>query len=1517
MFENIIQQIDLALQRLSSMSKLPHLVIVMGLKSSGKSTLIKYCCEHRYAHEEIDEIYTLVSLDGHPTEHTGIGIFIHENMIFFEWRLFQRLSDIEKMAEQFLLSHLLKSVDSVSWISAIDYYSALVGRGQEFNQFYDALNTHKLISKTVRQSIRWIATRRPEEGTFFSVKRLLTTCQIIIPGCFSQMTDLLVTDEGQSQEILLKELRDSKTHRSSEEFHQMSIPVSINEHAVAALQCALSHTAYSRVADFFLDVIELSDWLEYGLTNPSPLNDLLVKQLVKRLMVARISDPYDDNDQHRVIERPQSLMALIDSLPVTQGDTQLAKLKEAGLLLDRYHKGESDFKETELLTLCQDLSQSDGLASSDVTSTDVEVLSQGVQAALTTRYNQHILEVEDPKTEQEYIASQLDSAVASSETASFSDSHLSVFNKMLSMFNMFSLLKSSEVKLIQETVSQFHHFAHQRFEGGNAKELLKYLCAMLASLDSGKTIAQDYLKPLLYLIDDEENIVPECTALPISQEKLAALKQLHQTVTNLFERLQNPHPGITADIFMKAAGKILYALLILTEQEPLLTNWLSDLLLETGDVSEEKIICYFTEKVAPFKEWMTLLKGLEPWLNSDTFQLHTLSDKTNLNDAKEKLFQAIKTIIVQIDASYPLDTGTAFNESIAREAVMFDIEHGIDFLKMNVESGFGRYEPLLQIVSKYYERKNLEAPLSFVSSLTPLVRLIHQLFSARHISELRDILNDFKASEIALLTSEPLALAQLLSVIDLCSILSSAIQEIKDVPDKVTFSMNLLTKIENKLPIDMAGSDTLRTWCIAAKVVLNGYSAIPINKDERLSYLKTQEDEIKRLSKFSEEAQMVLRLLVSMQYLSDNQRFQPGRWQKNLSELLNSFVAPLAMIWAQHETTATAIFVPYLLQALSDISALPRQNLSIENCFKPILEAISHTHETLEQREKEALLVRELSNVYQTVHTLNGYLKTGRRLYEGYQTGKVILTKLKSLDFCQKRLEEMGASTKQVVKGMKLMRSAIQSGELETAVQQTQSLLSQMSSIAGGTTNVVANVAGSAVSCTTVLGAVNLVASVANIAVTVYYGRKIMAKVEEIGTKLDSLGAQQEKLIRYAEASQVELQKISTQIDREINKLDQSIAIFKSEMTLSFHQIKLHQEYLLDEMKKGFERLHLVLEELNDRAELRELKGKIIPMVKRAERLSDILIEVFSEATQEKIIDIYLDLLSLDTGLGNHEFNGMTTNPRHSRKLFFLQILFPESQDHLPNLIIWMKSCFAINQLFSRITDRQIELTQELLEHFQKKHIEVIRRTFRILSALNTATTKSYILGLLHELKNNQAETDTALYEHVHLIARLCGLPLHQFGEHGFELWKMPEEGLPEEQQRQKQLLETSIIQSLETILLSPDGLKSSSRFILSVEHLLRELTHVGMGIFPSLMEHPHIQKICTELRLQPQILVTNMAIAAESLEDDALVSESSLLQSYNTRGIGFLGTAHQVRENRRDEPLMTREKALSMNMDI
>lgn len=1512
MIESITRQINIALQHISQIPKPLKLVVVIGPEGSGKSTLIRYCCGNRYSYQEIDGEHKFVSLDNSTPNNSSIEILTHENIIFFEWRLFQRLSDLEETAERFLLSHLLKSVDSVSWVSTIDYCSIEVGYAPGFKRFYELFDEQELLTEEVKKSTRWIITRRPEGGILLA-RHLLKKCQKIVPNCFSQMADLLVTDHGQPREDLLNALmgRSTSISEARASHHQMLIPLNINEHAVAILQCALSNSEYALVSNFFLDKIDLFSWLQYSLTTQNPLNDLLVAQLVRRLMILRMSDPYDDNYQHRVVERAKSLTEMIESLPVVPSSRQSVALKKAGLILQRYHAGANEVKEEELLTLCRDLESSEVPLSAE--SAEVEVLSQGVQAALITSYNQHILEKQDP-----HFETQLELVSVEEQAISSWDNHLFVFNKMLSTFRMFGLLQSSDVQLIQETISQFNHLANEQWEGGDAKKLLKHLCTLLRSLNSSNSLEQGYLQPLLYLLDDNQQIIPEHSKLPLSHGKLVALKQLYQTANSLFHLLQQLSPALTSDFFIDTTEKISHALLVLTDQEPLLSNWLSYLLLKNNGNTTEEIVRYFSEKILPFKVYVGYIKEMEPWLNlAISHASNSLPEEVNLNEAKKNIFHAIKAIITQIDNDYEVNVEAKFDEEVARDLIMLDIEHEVDFLQMTGQSGFTRYYPLLIIASKYYERMSLKVPLHYLLSLTPLVRLIHQLSSVRNISELHTILKEFQESEAISPISEQLD--PFLQMLDLCRIVSTSLKELNQTTDKIEFSINLIAKIENHLPTDLTWSETLRPWLITAKVVLNGYPQMHVETAKRLVHLKTQEKEIKQLPKFSEEAQAALRLLISAQYLSDDQSqlmeaLHSGNWQQCLSEILRLFVEPLAIIWEQHEITATVIFVPHFIQAVSDISALSRQSLSIENGFKPILNAIENTNKIFDQREKDALLIRDLSHICRAVHTLNNYLKTGNRLYECYQTGKVILTKLKSLEFCQKRLEEMGSGTTQLVKGIKLTCSAIQSGDLETtktAIQQTQSLFSQISTVAGGATNVVANVAGAAVSCTTVLGAVNLVASVANIAVTVYYSRKIMAKVNEIETKVDRLGEQQEKLIRYAEASQVELQKISAQIDREINKLDQNISLFKNEMSLSFHQMKLHQEHILYEMKKGFDQLYRGLEELNDQRELARLKDKILPMIRSSEMLNEALKEEdFSKTLLKDMRAIYLDLLSSDTGLSNCEFNGMGANVGLARKLFFLQPLFQESQNNLPNLIVWIQSCLAVNNFLKCCSEyhssQRMSLKEKYLANIQEKHIEIIKKTFQILETLDTTTTKSYIVQLLDRLKNNQAKNSTSDYEHIHLISRLCGFPLHQFGESGFELWKLPEEELSEIQQRQKILLETAIVQALENIMSSPDSPKSCSRFVLSVQSLLRELIEVGMSIFPAISENLNIRKIYSELSLQPRTRVLCVDEASTASKVDESFSRRSIIQSYNTRGVGFLGAlsiaSAQIRENTQTE---------------
>lgn len=1449
MIENTVKKIDTLLRLISNIEKPFRLIIVIGAQGSGKSTLIHYLSGQRYVRQKPEN--ELTPLNCIPFDDSGMEISVQGNTIFFEWRLFQPLLPIKQTAKQFLLSHLLRVSDSVVWLGTIDYNHVHYEDGEAFTNVHESFNKEMSLSDTVKQSIRWIATQMPDKDFF--ARDLLEECQKILKARkitlnrIENMTDIFFIDDGASGEILLNIL-------SALPSVHMPIPLEMSKHAIEILHHALSDPRYIRVSTFFLEANDSLAWLQYALAQPSELNNALVKQLIRRLIRTRMADPYDENYEHRPPVMQPSLSSVIADLPPVRENEQL---KEAGRLLQSYDDG-SNISEVELFTLCDNLEVSER----DNQSVNVEVLSEGVQVALITRHNQYILKAKDPLIEQEYFDSQTKSVTSES-----------LFEKMLSSFKMVSLLKQSDVELMQSVVSQFDHFVNEQWEGDDVKTILKHLCHLLHSFDTGRTLEQVYLRPLLYLLDDDQKTLSNHSDLPLSAKKLTALKQLYQTLKSLYEIAQSEQlqSTVTIDYYGVVTAKILHALLVLTEQDTVLADWLSSIFM--GDdawIDITPLMHYVTAQVTGLTSWMNYLETQDQLMNLATFQALNLS----LDDAEATVLQAVIRLIEHTVPETAVERGDY-------DALIIDIRQYIDLSQLNVQSGFIRHYALLLIAAQYYERRGLDKASNHLLSMALIIRVLHQLSAVRTFAQLMIVLNEIK---------DPLAnpmlsgqLGKLPQIAAFCGIIYTVLMELQRAKDKVDFGIKLINTIESKLPKDSEWCQTLSPYLSVARTALVSYSLLHTTSEARLIKLKEEEERIRKHALSSTEDLIVaLRLFVSAQYLYELPNFMTTQSLKE--RLLNVFShvgQPISMIWEQHELTATFVLLPHLIKSVDDISAISNADLSIENCFRPLLVAIQESHKTFEQFDQQALLPRDSSNISEMIRVLNNYLAVGNMLYQFYQTGKTIMTKLKSLHFCQKGLERLGARGVELVNNIQSIYLAIQNGNIETAqtaIQQFSSAVNAGSSAAGSAMDTASNIASSVVSCTTILGVLNLAASLANIAVTVYYSEKIMAKVDEITTKVDRLGEQQEEILRYVQATRCELQKIATQIDHGFNQLDQSISSLKEDIALSFHHVMLHQKQIIYEIKEGFEQMKIELESVDDNNALRHLEDKAFDILTTLGVLEQaVLINDFdSQRTIPALKDIYLRLTHSQAGLRGRSFNGAIIHPDRARQLFFLQPLLEQS---LPNLGYWIQCCFSMNHFLNHFSTMH---SSELISLYSQ-HITTVEITYSILQALNTTTTAAYIGGLLDKLLHDQANVSN--YKHIHLIARLCGFSLHQLGEQGFKLWEVSVQTLNAEQQRQKNILEACIIEVLKDIFRSTNSLKPCSGFVLSVQSLLRELIEVGARVFQTkFTDDLRIQNIWHQLHPQTRILITD-------LPEDQLLSRSSRASEGHTR-YGFLAVS-------------------------
>ena len=1214
--------------------------------------------------------------------------------------------------------------------------------------------------------------------------------------------------------------------------------------------CYALENQYSIVSNFFLKAVDISFWLQQGLADK---DERLLRALVRKLMTSRMADPYDLNDQHIVGATParQSLPEIteIEFLPaMNAAPTTALALNNAKISLQGYDQGRP-LSDEALLALCGRLETPHSPRLAEI---KVHELSKRIQTALITRHNQYIMESKDTLSEQEWFAPKPEniSFAGGSLPASLtvvaagadllasasnlhpvakvtSDARLSVFEKVLSTLKLIGLFKKPEIELMEKVVQQFKQLANEGWHEDQAQALLVTMCDLLgkSGIESAKTLEQAYLRPLLYLLDDEQKTIPGHAQLPISREKLMALKQLYQAVISL-----HTSPAPAMDVYVAATGKILHALLVLTDQEPVLLDWLSGVLTGKYVVGDTvtQLLKYVAETQDGLSQWMDNLTELDQLMNRAAFDALNGS----LDKAQKTVCLAIERIIFYIHEQSL--------EEDDRQALMADIENYIDLSQIGPQYGMTRHYPLLIIAAQYYEMKQLSKASNHLLSIAFTLRFMHQLSVVRNMSQLLVLAQEIR---------EPVLSGNFGNVPQILAfggIVYTVLTNLKAAENKVDFCSHLIHEIEGALPETLAWRDTVMPWLATAKIILDSYPLLNTSLGNRLGLLKEQEKIIKQYPMFSEEGRAVLRLLVSAQYLSELPGFIQGRepqhWSSYFPIILANFVQPVAIVWEQHDVTAATVLMPQLLESVTQISKLPENELSIENYLTPILAAMREAHGIFANLEHNGLLDCKASSVCIMVNTGKNYLEVGSALNKAFQTGKVIFKRTKALKFCVKGLISLAdgvAGAADSAAHIESIITAIQDGDAgaaQAAIEQLPGVVSALGP-ANSTAGHVAQAAGN--TAMSMLGVVTAVAAIANIGVTIYYSEIMLSEMKVQAAQ--SL-ANHKELIENHRQLAARIEGISGDIYQLNRDIDQKFILLINSVELSFHNVMSHQQQMLGQVETGLDRLRRGIERLDENAVLRELEKSAFDIYKQSSTLEQAVKRewFFMESAKEALPRLYQHLVCSKAGLRSGVLNGTRiSNADRARNLLFLQPLFNEP---LPNLGYWMHGCREVNHFLNQFSELppqlQWKLAQELkLQSLRYAHIDAVWITYDILQALRVITTKRYIVGLLGDLRQDPTNIDKQ--QHLHQVAKLCGFPLHQFGEMGFELWPKAavsaEVGQPlsEVQQEQKQFLETLILETLEGILESNDSARPCSSFTLSVQSLLMELVNVGHRVFP------------------------------------------------------------------------------------
>jgi len=246
------EQLEQALQLIAEVSKPFQLVVVVGSEDSGKSSLIQYCCGRRYQKENGKLTATGKGTPDRKREADAtLEIAVLEDTVFFQWRQFQELPELNHSVEQFLLLRLLQSAATVYWVGVVEWHSVEAQKGKLFREFYTAFR--QTFPEEIQHYMTWVAAKIPENN---DLQGLLERLILYVPNFASTVsnTSLLecsLTDQGESAAKLMATLRGLPS--VGMEIDPISIVEVFKANPETALCEALEHQ-YSRVSQLFLEV---------------------------------------------------------------------------------------------------------------------------------------------------------------------------------------------------------------------------------------------------------------------------------------------------------------------------------------------------------------------------------------------------------------------------------------------------------------------------------------------------------------------------------------------------------------------------------------------------------------------------------------------------------------------------------------------------------------------------------------------------------------------------------------------------------------------------------------------------------------------------------------------------------------------------------------------------------------------------------------------------------------------------------------------------------------------------------------------------------------------------------------------------------------------------------------------------------------------------------------------------------------------------------------------------------------
>lgn len=1118
-------------------------------------------------------------------------------------------------------------------------------------------------------------------------------------------------------------------------------------------------TNNSLVFDFLTNSLDILTWINFCNLNQQ---QKLIKYLVKKLIFLRMLDPFDQNYKHISNIRLFPAGIVSDENQLTNNQESIKKpsfVAEAKDTLSNYNENQAPTDE-ELFTLCNQLE-------------DANILEPNseygqLQVALIESHRRY-------KNEQQCS----NETIIIPRQADEENIHNSVVKFIVSTFQYIDYFKSSDVSLLSKIFVGFTSTINNEFNIENVENLLINISNVLSNvpIESIKNLDKNYFKPLAYILDKNHINLPSAENKIISLEKLKAIKKLYWGFKNWKE---NSYSNVSLTI---ASAEIVHSLLVLTEQEQVLIDWFGDLLHQNKMIASNinPLVEFFIKSQAKLNEWFDHLTELDEIMNLASFEKFQGADKDKI---QRIILKAIELIIQKTNAKFEVNIILNSNE------VLSEIDEYIDFDDLNPSCGMIRYNAIFIIAAMQYEKNNLIDKSHYLLNRAFSFRFIHQLSAVQNLSQLTSLIEELH---------EPLLegnLGIIPQVLSLYLIIQNGMQELHNTENLHDFCSTLINKIQSNLPGDW---ELTRKFVSYINTVLNGYSLMSVSarNEERIIALKKEEQKIAHVNENEQivpvkEQQIILRLFVTAQYLNESVN-QLKNSRINFKQILVNLL-PITIIWEQHDIAATVIFAPKLISKIYEIS---NNELTIANTINPIVDCLKETDDIIEGLCKNDLIDRNSSAVCSLISNGKNFFEYAKGANDSFQKIREIFNQLNVLKYCKNALAifKQVPGVEDVTGYINNIVIAIENGTPENANEAILKLPQTLNLFTSSNQAIIHLIAGAGKAVINLSG-LGAIASIVDLAATVYYGEKILHEIRQLSEQMEK--NHQEML----------------------GKLD-SIK----------NEIISHQQYMLETVQSEFRNLNKQLVRSQDLNFDDRMKDTFTN--KFEEHRSD-LTQKINNPTTTINCDIFYHLIKMygfinyPKGLLGDRFDGSNLSPESAIQKLFLIPIFNIS--NLPNLNYWLRCCNELIYFLNHfVNNNQINHSSQVPV---VDHIKIICKTYEILQALKLVTTKDNVLRLLEKVlkKTGNEEAIQNNLVRLHQIAYISGLPLHQFGENNYELWQNDISSLSQEQQKQKDDLEKIIFNTIKEILNENDYILLSP-FIIEVENLLNNLICIGAKI--------------------------------------------------------------------------------------